>query len=434
MIPMGNSIFDCVVERRQTEEEQTNLEEEKHTYIDPDIQDKIDFLGISPQGLQVRRPEKWNENPQHITKTFDDCGITISSMFDSGNLYKAVKVGENSFDLYISADSQPYADEILYKAWFYFSISGVRPSTTVTFTIRNMRNQSKLYTAGMRPVFKSTSEDGSKVLTSWRKIPSKPTFNWNEEDEIFTLKWSFTVTHPVTYFAYSYPFSYTEITQKLDELEANMTLRKNVYFHRETLTYSYEGRRQEMVTLSSCDGLNENDEHEEYIKGLFPEASGKPEDRPLRYYSKRTIFLSSRVHPGETGASHMFNGFLDLLMDAKNPQSKQLLKNFVFKIVPALNPDGIYRGCYRLDTHGQNLNRHYLDPCPNTQPTIFSVKYVMRQLASYDTLYMYVDFHAHASKKGVFLFGNSLKDEEQVDNVLLARLMSLNCLNFDMTE
>jgi hypothetical protein len=47
---------------------------------------------------------------------------------------------------------------------------------------------------------------------------------------------------------------------------------------------------------------------------------------------------------------------------------------------------------------------------------------------------MYVDFHAHASKKGIFLFGNSLEGEEQVENVLFARLMSLNCINFDMTE
>ena len=350
-------------------------------------------------------------------------------MFDNGNLYKVHKVGDYAFDLWISADSQPYADEILYKAWFYFSITGVRPSTTVTFTIRNMKNQTKLYTAGMRPVFKTVSGDGSKVIIPWRKIPSKPSFNWNEQEEIFTLKWCFSVSksaEDVTYFAYSYPYSYNEITQKIDEMETKMSMRKNVYFHREILTYSREGRKQEMVTVSSCDGLNQNDEHEEYISNLFPEATGKPEERPMRFYDKKVIFISSRVHPGETGASHMFNGFLDLLMDAKNPQSRGLLKNFVFKIVPAMNPDGIYRGYYRLDTLGQNLNRHYLEPCPDMQPTTYSVKHILSQLSSYYTLYMYVDFHAHASKKGVFMFGNSLKGEEHIDNVLFARLLSLN--------
>lgn len=110
-------------------------------------------------------------------------------MFDSGNLYKVVKTSDYAFDLYISADSQPYADEILYKTWFYFSIKGVRPSTTVTFTIRNMKNQTKLLTAGLRPVFKTVSGDGKKVIVPWRRIPSKPSFTYNEDDDIFTLKW-----------------------------------------------------------------------------------------------------------------------------------------------------------------------------------------------------------------------------------------------------
>jgi murein tripeptide amidase MpaA len=99
----------------------------------------------------------------------------------------------------------------------------------------------------------------------------------------------------------------------------------------------------------------------------------------LKYYDKKIVFVTSRVHPGETGASHMFNGFLDLLMDQDNPQSRGLLKNFVFKIIPAMNPDGVYRGYYRSDTCGQNLNRHYLEPCPDLQPTTFSAKNVIKQ-------------------------------------------------------
>lgn len=405
MIPMGNSIFDCNVERRPDVGEVHLHEEEKIIEPESDIQERLNHLAISPLGLKLRNPSKWNDNPQQIHEHFEDCGITISSMFDSGNLYKVNKINDQLFDLYISADAQPYASEILYKGWFHFSITGVQPSSTITFTIRNMKNQTKLFTAGLRPVFKTVSADGKKVIVPWRRIPSKPTFTYNEEDEIFTLKWNFNCSKSpdyVHYFAYTFPYSFTEITKKLDQLEKVMTNRKNVYFHREVLTYSLEGRKQEMVTISSMDGINEDDKREEYIEGLFPEHSGHPDERPLQYYSKKIVFLSSRVHPGETGASHMFNGFLDLLMDPKNSHSRCLLKNFVFKIVPALNPDGIYRGYYRLDTLGQNLNRQYLDPTTKTCPTTYSVKHILKQCAENDNLFMYVDFHAHASKKGIF--------------------------------
>lgn len=48
---------------------------------------------------------------------------------------------------------------------------------------------------------------------------------------------------------------------------------------------------------------------------------------------------------------------------------------------------------------------------------------------------MYIDFHAHASKKGVFVFGNALPDQSrQGDNITFAKLIAMNCLNFDMNE
>ena len=73
-----------------------------------------------------------------------------------------------------------------------------------------------------------------------------------------------------------------------------------------------------------------------------------------------------------------------------------------------LNPDGVYRGYYRLDTLAQNLNRYYLNPTPDKQPTIWAVKKAILQQTAYGKLDMYVDLHAHASKKGCFMFGNSL--------------------------
>lgn len=112
----------------------------------------------------------------------------------------------------------------------------------------------------------------------------------------------------------------------------------------------------EMFTVSSMDGIM--DEREtvpkkkgENMKGLFPDSAKNPKSRPYRFnQDKKVIFFTSRVHPGETPGSHILNGALDIITDPKSEQGKALRRNFVFKVIPILNPDGVSRGYYRLDT------------------------------------------------------------------------------------
>ena len=112
----------------------------------------------------------------------------------------------------------------------------------------------------------------------------------------------------------------------------------------------------EMITISSKDGITQEREtvpQDPETKGVFPQALVDPDSRPFRFdENKKVIFFTSRVHPGETPGSHVLNGALDLITDLKSEQGRLLRKHFVFKIIPMLNPDGVSRGYYRLDTLG----------------------------------------------------------------------------------
>jgi len=80
------------------------------------------------------------------------------------------------------------------------------------------------------------------------------------------------------------------------------------------------------------------------------------------HQDKMIVFLSARVHPGETPSSYAMRGIIKFLLSTKDIRAQTLRDNFVFKIVPMINPDGVFQGYFRMDTLNQNLNRYYNHP------------------------------------------------------------------------
>jgi hypothetical protein len=72
----------------------------------------------------------------------------------------------------------------------------------------------------------------------------------------------------------------------------------------------------ELLTISGLDKITT--EREELIEGLFPESSSDFNNRPFKFKNKQTIFLTSRVHPGETPASFVLNGILNFITNEKS--------------------------------------------------------------------------------------------------------------------
>ncbi|XP_075000820.1 cytosolic carboxypeptidase-like protein 5 isoform X5 [Calonectris borealis] len=382
-------------------------------------------------------------------------GLLFSSRFDSGNLAHveqveppgaggspaactALPAADYEFNVWTRPDCAQTEYENGNRSWFYFSVRGGAPGKLIKLHILNMNKQSRLYSQGMSPFVRTLP-----MRPRWERIRERPSF------EVF--------------------------------------------------------------------------------------------------------FLSSRVHPGETPSSFVFNGFLDFILREEDPRAQMLRRMFVFKLIPMLNPDGVVRGHYRTDSRGVNLNRQYLNPDAELHPAVYGAKAVLlyhhihsrilpgspdwrtyvsplstsslstkssnhsvrsnalspeaalselekannlrnspstwrastyfspsqeprlsgapaAELGRKDQavwilpsshttehceedarrplpaplpetilpqdsgLAYYVDLHGHASKRGCFMYGNSFSDEnDQVENMLFPKLISLNSPHFDFT-
>lgn len=488
-------------------------------------------------------------------------GLLFFSKFDGGNLASVEKVdrgegggsGENNssapqqqiflgvpdfeFNVRTAPDCAGTEHENGNRSWFHFGVRGYQAGKLIRINIVNMNRQGKLYGQGMSPMVMTTPK------CKWERLRDRP--HYQTKNGEFTLSFIHRFSegrNSSTYFAFCFPWSYTQCQNVLTELDARFKFNQepaaksdggdgnegeertnaegdetekvadvepevprcdnDIYYHRELLCYSMEKRRVDLITVTSYGGIIP-EERETRLSKLFPDDSVP---RPHRFRNKRVFVLSSRVHPGETPASHVFNGFLNFITNRDDPRAVELRKRFIFKMIPILNPDGVYRGHYRTDSRGLNLNRFYLDPDPYLHSAIYAARALilyhhvgyaqtndaeMQALLSGRTLHQvfgsdeitqemggtpaslavegdsdqtngitvecenkrmllresmdykliqprdsgiafYVDLHGHASKRGCFIFGNHIeKLEDQIDNMLYPRLISLNNPHFD---
>uniref|UniRef100_A0A2K5D5A6 tubulin-glutamate carboxypeptidase n=1 Tax=Aotus nancymaae TaxID=37293 RepID=A0A2K5D5A6_AOTNA len=262
------------------------------------------------------------------------------------------------------------------RSWFYFSVRGGTPGKLIKINIMNMNKQSKLYSQGMAPFVRTLP-----TRPRWERIRDRPTFEMTETQFVLSFVHRFVEGRgATTFFAFCYPFSYSDCQDLLNQLDQRFPENHHthsspldtIYYHRELLCYSLDGLRVDLLTITSCHGLRED--REPRLEQLFPDTSTP---RPFRFAGKRIFFLSSRVHPGETPSSFVFNGFLDFILRPDDPRAQTLRRLFVFKLIPMLNPDGVVRGHYRTDSRGVNLNRQYLKPDAVLHPAIYGAKAVL---------------------------------------------------------
>ncbi|KAG5469635.1 hypothetical protein CUR178_01772 [Leishmania enriettii] len=222
------------------------------------------------------------------------------------------------------------------------------------------------------------------------------------ESATLKQKCYFTVTFSVTmptsvagtvYLANCFPFTYTELREHLTWLEREAGACPQRSLLSQCLCWSPGGVQVPLLTVTA---LRHGDTGE-------PCTADEIRRRPI-------ALLVARVHPGETNASWVMQGLLDTLLCPRAGSAEyasHLCENFVFKVVPMLNADGVIMGNHRCSFAGADLNRDYVDPKAEHNPALYAMKQLLRYWTGEEKrqVVMFADFHGHSRAKNFLVYG-----------------------------
>ena len=379
------------------------------------------------------------------TKIKDHSDLKFDSRFECGNLLRAVQIAPFEYDLFVRADVNTKS----YMQWWYFAVKGTHPknwkdlaiqkankrkehawggvnssgvniarlnrsreptslgvnpsgSVTIKFNIVNLCKPDSMYNKGMQPVLYSCFEAENAGI-GWRRAGSDICYFGNQYARVDAKGNHYTLTFKITFqnpndtvlLAHSPPYTYTDNLRHLK----NLTLNRGSCIKRTVLCKTLAERQCDLLTITDF------------------ETQEDPKKR------RRAIVITARVHPGETPASWIMKGFLDFITGASSA-AKMLRKMFVFKVVPMLNPDGVFYGNNRCNLSGVDLNRQWSYPSPLRHPTVFHTKKMIRELRASRPVILYLDIHAHSRKNNIFMYGVEEKNRPTPSRRIIPLLMS----------
>ncbi|XP_032434707.1 cytosolic carboxypeptidase 1 isoform X1 [Xiphophorus hellerii] len=331
--------------------------------------------------------------------------LKFNSQFESGNLRKAIQVRKYEYDLVLNAD----INSNHYHQWFYFEVSGMRVGTAYRFNIINCEKSNSQFNYGMQPLMYSVQEaisgkphwvrTGTDICYYKNHFARSSVATGGQKGKsYYTLTFSVNFIHKedVCYFAYHYPYTYSTLKMHLSKLEDMRT--PQIYLRQDVLCETLSGNTCPLLTITA-----------------MPES--KSSDHICQFRNRPFIFLSARVHPGETNASWVMKGTLEFLMGT-SALAVNLREAYNFKIVPMLNPDGVVNGNHRCSLSGEDLNRQWQNPDPELHPTIYHTKGLLQYLAYIQRApLVFCDYHGHSRKKNVFMYGCSVKETVWQSNI-----------------
>ena len=381
--------------------------------------------------VNIKEPLDKNASKNYIYKNHNPNNeLLFSSNFESGNLRYAIKKNINEYDLILRHET----GSIKTYQWFYFRVainelSGnynlLKENPIVKFNIINLykkhiilnnrvrvltfynnawsRDTSKIYYYTNDIPFLIDSNDNNKctnkfntnINESFTNIANNNNFNIygiimnmnaskdkdkeNNNQNFHTLTFQFDFSKINTdikyvYFAYCYPYTYTQLTNYLFSLSNYKKILRI-----DSIGQSLDNNKLYMLIITNF------------------------EDSFDTLANKKAIIFTARVHPGESSSSFVIQGVIEFLL-SNETKAISLRKNYIFKIIPMLNPDGVIRGNFRMNSVGKDLNRMWMEENEENSPSVFYCHKMIQKTLNSRNIHFFCDFHGHSSKNNFFLY------------------------------
>ena len=389
-------------------------------YSEEEYKDKSRYISYEKliDILTIKEPFDKNSYKDFVWKNYDDDNeLFFSSHFESGNLYYAIKHNSNEYDLIL----RPETGCLRTYQWFYFMIkvnekssnlNKLRENPIIKLNIINLCKKSIILNNDTRILCYYNgqwSRDTNDVYYYMNDIPylidnnsinndinlsnnnindllninlNSNNSNQNNNNNILnfhTLTFSFDLskinTNPkYIYFSYCYPYTFTQLNKFIYSFKNNNnTLRLN------EIGQTLDGNPINMLVIT-----NFNDSFDVLA-------------------NKKAIIFTGRVHPGESNSSYVIQGLIEFLL-SNDTKASNLRKHYIFKIVPMLNPDGVIRGNFRMNSAGKDLNRMWTEENEEIAPSVFFCHQMIRKTLNSRDIYFFCDFHGHSNKYNFFLY------------------------------
>ena len=367
--------------------------------------------GVFPQNNKYMRPKTvYNElKPYYTLKNKNDNTLIFESRFESGNLLCAFRTeDENSYQLYLQNDTNTTG----YIQWFFFRVSNTKKGRKVNFNIINMLRKTCIYNHGLKIMTYSMAAAAKENL-GWHRSCYNSIYyannlyvynnnNVSKKRNLHSLSfdYEFKYDNDTVYFANCIPYFYSTLMKELNKYELDDE--KYPFFYRKTLAVTLGGNDLDMFTINSMYDIFKNgaktivtpkSQNYQYFKNQ----KNNPENNNNLSQvldERKAIVIIGRQHPGETVGSYVVKGCIDFLM-GDSEEAKQLRENYVFKIVPMMNPDGVLVGNSRTSFAGCDLNRRWGKPNEIIHPEVYSAKQMITKLSNQRNIAFIIDCHGH---------------------------------------